>query len=363
MEYFSAVWLYDNGTTAYVNNTVEAEISGGTDFELMGETTDYQYFGFSRRFEMLIFTVGTVGSYGARTWEYTDDASDADSWARSIPLTDDAFASSTSYTQIKVPSDWASVAFSTSKPHAVAAVPDTTARYWLRCSVASVTTTAEISRIQMIPYARYTDPDKVASHLQIGDFSSSTQPTYNEVEDRIHEIESQIDYQTKKSWRYRIKTDEEHEFNLNGIRLMRKPIRSVSYLKIWNGSEYDTKTEARTSDFFYVAETGMIYFARYFLLPARLAMTGPHWWGWGLGEFTFPIQVKYVWGDDLDTSETGPFVTQLASKMTCVELYRTHEYSILAVSGLDKIPLDRKVDQWKLEIDDGIDSLRSIEVL
>jgi len=361
MEDFSAVWLNTAATNAYTDITESVDELNTTGVELLSSTDDYLYFGFERRFEMIVFTLATAGTYTSLRWEYSNEMDEPSSWKKTIPSDDDLFSSINCHVGFKKLDAWQPVVFTTSSPHECTP-PDELGRYWMRVSASAITLAAVASQIECVPYARYTTPEEVASMLQISEFTAATQPTYNRVEDIINQCESRLDYLTKKSWKYRVKSDEEHEFNLNGIKLMRKPIRSVVYVKIWNGSAYETKREARNGDFFSVDELGMLYFARYFMLPARMAMVGPHWWGWGLGEFTFPIKIKYIWGNDIDTDDNGGFISQLAAKMAAIELYRTHDYSIIAVSGLDKIPLDRKVDQWTLEVDEGIESLKSWEV-
>ena len=63
-----ASWLFDNSGSAYVNNTIEAQTEGGTAFLGQGDTSDFLYFGFGRRIDALMFTLGTAGSYGTITW-------------------------------------------------------------------------------------------------------------------------------------------------------------------------------------------------------------------------------------------------------------------------------------------------------
>jgi len=368
MDHFQSIWLYDNSTTAFINNSVEAELAGGTAFELMDETSDYQYFGFPRRVSTVIFKLAVAGSLGALTWEYTDDSADADSWARTIPQVDSSLNSTThdNYVILKPIPNWASVAFSTTKPHAVASVPDTTARFWLRVSAASITTAATVNEIQCVPYAHYTTPSRVSAALQIADFSTSTQPTLAEVEDTIRSVESRLDYRVKKSWRYNLQTNEYHGFNLSGIRLRKDNVRDVISLQIWDGASFETKTgseDDRKNDYFFIPEEGMVYFSRYFLLPARLAYVGPHWWGWGVGEFTKAIKITYIWGRDKDTDERGYEVELLATKMAAIELFRSHDYSAWAISGSDRVPISQKIDQWTIEVEDGLESLRGWEVI
>ncbi len=81
--YFSAVWLYDNSAGAYVNMTTA--MRKGTATDLMGQITDYLYFGLRARHEMALFELDTVGSYAGLTWEYYTEVDGHGSWVEFVP--------------------------------------------------------------------------------------------------------------------------------------------------------------------------------------------------------------------------------------------------------------------------------------
>ena len=120
----SAVWEFDASATTYVDNTVEAATDVGTAFELLGQTTDFHYFGFNRRVDALLFALAVAGSYGTLTWAYGASVS---SWVRFVPVQEFGLSAATGY-MLWEPGEgaeetaWASFALTTAAPHAVASV-------------------------------------------------------------------------------------------------------------------------------------------------------------------------------------------------------------------------------------------------
>ena len=134
-------------------------------------------------------------------------------------------------------------------------------------------------------------------------------------------------------------------------------------LKIWSGADWQIKTQGRTSDFFLVPETGMIHFSRYFLLPARFQSYNAPVWRWGGGEFTMPVKVDYFNGRDLsgDIRESG-IVIDAAKKLAAIDITRSADFGGAVVSGMDRVQLAQRLDGWKMEIDDQLESLRAFEI-
>ena len=367
-QYFEAVWLWDNSAGAYVDNTFESQSSAGTSFPLWGQTTDYVYLGSESRFDMAAFMLESAGNVGARTWEYysgsawTRFTAGSAVWGR-LGMDYDFVADGAETFDRLI--NWAPYAFTNSAPHS-ATPPDTRSRYWIRCSVASVAGSPTIKEIIKRPYASYCTPTEVASLLQLGlDFHASTIPTRNAVEDLIHNAQSYIDFRTRKSWRPNIVENEEHEFLRAGFQLKRTYASKVLRLEVYNGSTYDTKTQGRTEDYFLVPDTGMVYYARFFILPARIVAYGAAsaLWGHGFGEFTFPVRVSYLYGKNIFTDEReGGLVNDITRKQVAADIFTSHDYSLLAVSGSDRIGMDRKVDIWRTEVEEKIDLLQSWEV-
>lgn len=125
---------YETGPT-WTDNTDEAESPSGTPFTLLGAASDYFYFGHRERFNTLYFDLQTLGIYGARTWEYVKGSG---SWG-TLSLTSDG---TTGFSQdgavvFSPPSDW--------KHDTVNAIAE---KFWIRVSVASVTTTATVNQVK-----------------------------------------------------------------------------------------------------------------------------------------------------------------------------------------------------------------------
>ena len=51
----------------------------------------------------------------------------------------------------------------------------------------------------------------------------------------------------------------------------------------------------------------------------------------------------------------------MARKIAAINIWNNHDYGILAVSGADKVMMAQKIENWKFELEDLYDSLRSFE--
>lgn len=364
MKFLDAVWIWDNSVGTFLDRSVEATTSGGTAFSILEDLADFLYFGFANRFDFLKFIGATAGSVGARTWQYSTGTANPIVWKRFIPVINFDFSTVIGAEEWKGNlSNWSSIGFTATDPH-TATPPDTTARYWIRVSVISVTTAPTMNQIEIRPYALYSTPSDVGNLLQLPvTLDATTVPSFNTVEDFINRAQSWIDWRTRKSWKPNIKLNELEEFNIDGVRLLKRDIQNIIKLEIWNGSVFETKTEGRTKDYFPILDIGMVFFSRYFLLPARMITYSAPVWTWGTGEFKFPVQVSYIYGRDFDTDEQASLIWDIATKKASIDLLQSHDYSFLAVSGTDKIPLMNKVDFWREEIEERCDSLRGWEVL
>ncbi|MBI2020079.1 hypothetical protein HYS94_01530 [Candidatus Daviesbacteria bacterium] len=355
--HFSACWVFDASAAAYINNTVESSTVGGTVFTVFDATADYLYLGNETRFDLFTLSMTTFGSLGTIIYEYYNGTA----WTRFYPRHQYDFTINGG-NQWERLSGWATLAFSGTVPHA-ATPPDTTARFWIRLSVSSITTSPTVQEIVMRPYAAYTVPGDVATLLQIPAFSSSTTPTLATIEDFINRAQSTIDFKTRASWRPNIIFDEEYDFDINGIPLRKSHVREVTRLQVWDGASYQTRTQGRTSDYFVVNDLGQIYFSRFFLLPARIVGGGTPIWVWGLGEYNYPVRVSYIHGRDYDRDEQAQIIWNIATKLAAIDVYTSHDYSVLAVSGSDRVTLDRKIESWRIETDEEMDRLRSWDIL
>jgi hypothetical protein len=224
-----------------------------------------------------------------------------------------------------------------------------------------VATAPTVGRIEIRPWASYCSPNDVYRFLQLKeDFTSSTVPSQETVEDYIHAAESYIDYISQKSWKLNMRLDEEYDFNIAGVKLVKRDPRRISRVQVWNGGGYDTIDEGRDQDYFLVPTTGMMMFSRYFLLPARLQSYNAPVWLWGWAEFTFPLRITYFHGRSIERdSEQGGEAFDMARKLAAKEIVRNHDYTLLMASGSDHIELRSKVEDWGREVEEKLESLRS----
>ena len=368
---FTKIFNWDGvGTSSgdYTDVTLEAQSPGGTSFTLFNSSAHYLYLGHSQKFDMAIFDVDTAGSLGALTWQYRKSD---DTWVEFIPASarfavDPDDNEGTQYAFDKdgaeiFPSnlleDWATLTINSAN------------LYWVRVTAASVTTAPTIKRIQCRPFAIYTTSKSVYELLQLKnvlsgtDFTTSTVPSKATVEAFINESQAYIDMNTRKSWRPNLVFDEHHQFNLNGFKLDMSDVQRVLQLKIWNGANWDTKTQGRTNDYFLVPQTGMVQFSRYFLLPARFTSYNAPVWRWGGGEFTMPVKVTYVSGRDINTDMTqGGIVQDIAKKMAAMDVMRNADFGNTIVSGMDRVSMESRIQGWQQEIEDRLDFLTAFEV-
>ena len=360
---------YGVGTSSgdYTDVTLEAQSPAGTSFTLFNSSAYYLYLGHGSKFDMAMFDVDTAGSLGALTWQYYNGSA----WTTFVPASaryeldpDDnegtAYDFSKDGAEIFPPnllSDWSTVAINSAT------------KYWVRVTAASVSTAPTIKRIQMRPYASYCTSKDVYELLQLKnilsgtDFTSSTVPSKNTVEQYILEAQSYIDMYSRKSWRPNYVANEYQQFNLNGFKLDKPDPYKILSLKIWNGASWDTKTQGRTNDYFLVPDTGMVQFSRYFLLPARFTSYNAPVWRWGGGEFTMPVKITYLSGRDIQTDvRQGGIVTDTAKKLAAIDVVRNSDFGGAVVSGMDRVSMESRISAWSEETAENIDSLKAFEV-
>jgi len=356
--FFTAVWVWDSSASSYLNQTIEAQTSTGTAFTVLEDSADYLYLGAQSRTDMALFDLSGLGSLSGLVWQYWNGTA----WTQFVPRIAYDF-SIDGAERFENLVNWTAKAFSNTDPHS-GTVPDTSVRYWIRISASTITAAPTVYRIEARPYAAYCRATDVAHLLQLeSDFSSTTTPTRDTIENYIHHAQDRIDYLTRKSWRVNAIINEEHDFNLDGVRLLHRDVKRITKLEIWNGADYETKDQGRTQEYFYVGNTGMVHFSRYFMLPARMAGYTTPAWRLGYGEFTFPLRITYHYGRDLYTGEQGAEVQELVEKMAAIDVLNHHDYSILMVSGTDKVTLDRKIENWKYDIEQKLEELRGWVVI
>lgn len=352
---FDRIWRYNGGAVTYTDLTDNQRLDSS--FTIMQASTDYLYLGLSRRAIGFVFEVSTGGSYSSLVFEYY---SDSGAWKkcsllRSTDLDVDE------YCVWLVQKDMTLKEFTATSPH-TATPPETgLSLFWYRISAGTVTTAAILSKIRAIPYVAYASAEDVSSLMQIkGGFDYKNSPTVFDVEDKIRSKEAIIDWKTKKSWKFNYSVNEEYPFNINGIKLQGWPVINVYEVSIWTGGEWEVKTFGRNSDYFSVDQYGFIKFSRFFALPARFAYIPPGLGRWDFGEFSFPVHISYAWGRDPEIDRSYHMVGELAQKMAACDIYNSFDKTIYTRSGIDKVTYDRKIENWKTDIEDGLDSLRTV---
>tara|TARA_R100001510_G_C7461004_1_gene81530 strand:- start:22 stop:513 length:492 start_codon:yes stop_codon:yes gene_type:complete len=157
--------------------------------------------------------------------------------------------------------------------------------------------------------------------------------------------------------------DEKHDFNIFGFRPDRPDPYKILELAVWDGSEFDVRSKGRDKDYFLVRDTGMIHFSRYFFLPARFRGFNTPTFRFGGGEFIMPIKIKYLYGRNIGTDvREGPFVTEITKKLAAIEILKNSDFGNLAVSGMDRVPLQQKLQLFQVEVSEGIESLKRVEI-
>ena len=353
----TAVWLFDSSASAYVNNTFEAALDDGTAFELLGDSSDFHYFGFSRRVDALIFAM-TAGSYGALTWAYGASAS---SWIRFVPVQAFNFDKSTGY-MLWEPNlgaeetAWVAFAFTGSNPHGQTPPDTAVSRYWIRVSAASVSTPATIDSVVSRPYVTYATAVDVASQLQLRTaFSSSTVPSLFQVEDLIRSAEDNLVYQMQRSWRPEFIVDELMDFKPFGMKLRYEDIVTIYELAVWDGSSFDVKVVGRDQDWHFEPVTGMIYIATIFLDAMPPQMRRSYSIRRGQGAFKRAVRLNYSYGRDIRRDPLGRTLRQIATKQACIDIVTNMDFAPLIPLGLDTVNLQTKIDNWQTDVTDFID--------
>ena len=365
---FGTIFTATSASSGFTDITQEMQSPLGTATSILNTSSYYLYLGDTEKFDMAVFDVATSGNLGALTWEFYNGSA----WTTFTPSSgrlrydvDETGAGSGYDFNMDGVEMFPSNVLSTWATTAVNSVT----KYWIRVTAASVTTIPQMYRIQKRPYATYCSTQDVFNFLQLNnitgttDFTTTTVPSKNTVEQYIQSAEAKVDYLTRKSWRPAYVAEEYHDFNLNGFKLDRPDPYKMIRLEIWDGSEWETKTTGRKNDYFLLAEVGMVHFSRFFLLPARFMSYNAPIWRFGGGEFMMPVKVSYLAGRDIhaDAREAG-IVFDAARKLTAIEVLRSADFGTLVVSGTDRMQIAQKIDTLSMEVEQMLDSMRAFEV-
>ena len=76
-----------------------------------------------------------------------------------------------------------------------------------------------------------------------------------------------------------------------------------------------------------------------------------------------PVKLKYLYGRNIGTDvREGPFVTEITKKLAAIEILKNSDFGNLAVSGMDRVPLQTKLQLFQNEVAEGIESLKRVEI-
>ncbi len=361
----TAVWEFDDSATAYVNNTVEAASDAGTAFELLGATGDFQYFGFSRRIDALVFALSASGTYGTLTWEYGASIS---SWIQFIPVQSFDLGAASGY-MLWDPrgadeTEWTTFAITTAAPHAVGSVPDSTSRYWLRVSSPiTVTSIASCNSVVARPYVTYATAGDVQRQLQLNTaFSSSTTPTLFTIEEYLRGAEDEIVYQMGESWRLEFLENELIDFNQYGMKIRYEPIINMIELAVWDGSNFQVKTEGRDQDFHIDPRLGMIYVSTIFLDAVPPNFRRSYSARRDQGAFKRGVRVRYIHGHDFRRHMFSKKLSRIVTFKACADFVSNEDFAPLVPLGLDTITLQAKYDNWMRDYTDFINTYSKLKL-
>ncbi len=356
---FSACWRWNSAGAAWVDNTNDA--AAGTNFNFLSATNDRVYVGFEREFKGFVTTLSTNGSYTTLVYHVWDGSA----WVQIIPKIAYTFNQS-KYMLFIVPTSWQPRTFSATDPHTGTLI-DSVSRYWLRISATTVTTTAVISSIKVIPEISYATPTQVYQLLQFKqDFTNTGTPSRRAVIELIKRAESKIDYRTRKSWRWNVENTSYEtqiqlaDYNRWGIPLRKTPILDVYSVSIWSGGSFETLVLGRNQDYFVDNINGIVYISRFFILPAAYSMLG-RYSTFSAGEYKRAVQVDYTYGRSAELDfEQFPRAQDAAIKLSAIDIITSSDYSSLVSSSVQNVNLIEKINQWKADVEENLDQLTGL---
>ena len=364
---WDSIYLWDGSENEYVDLEFAAADIPGAAVSLMGQTTDKLYMGLDRKFHAAYIELSTVGSYNdLPDYEYWNGSA----W-KNLPVIKTYAFNEDGVVQWRVPGDWATTLLvgieNTNTNLKTGTTGDTTsgtARYWVRVSVSTVTTTGTLAKSYPFPAYAYTTPTLISQFLQLRqDFSATTSPSKAEVEALIQRNESRIDRYSTSSWKPNYRHEELYEFSRYGVVLKRQPVLKFIQLAVWDGSKYNILTEGRTSDYFVDPQTGIVPLTR--LLSIPFTYTRSAIYTWGFGEFKRAIQCSYIWGTDTDDDMYNISfgqVEDITTKFVAADIITNYDYTNIIPQGTDRYSLEQKVSQWRESSEERLEELRKVRV-
>jgi len=183
-------------------------------------------------------------------------------------------------------------------------------------------------------------------------FTATSTPSIEDVEDFLLDAEDEIDYRTGHAWREASVADEYHDFPrhpiISGvsfwypIRLHHRSVRSFDSnsgdkIEVWDGSSWtdwvSEKTEGRDEDWWCNYTLGIIWIRRPTLLYRLHACRVTYRYG----ETSVPRDVK-----------------RAAAMLAAIQVLRANDMVGISPDNATSITVDRKIESWKTEIDEII---------
>lgn len=202
----------------------------------------------------------------------------------------------------------------------------------------------------------YCTATQVSELLQIETFSTTTSPTFNQVEAIINRKEDRIDRKLMHGWREKTQTDLFLDATFvetrNGVRfdLPNYSIKTLSSgsgdkLEVWDGSNYIdflvSKTEGRDEDYWLDTTLGVLWIRS----EVRAAQRKP-------------VRITYRYGESVVPGE----IEDLCLYLTAIDVLSMYPRSIsFGEDGSSKtLTQDSKMNYFKQEVKDIYNSLSNI---
>jgi len=368
-QYLDLIYAFD-GSSTYTDITLEMRSPAGTSSTVLADTNDVLYLGNDEKFNLVMFDIDQTGNLGTLVWEYSTGSTWVEFYPGFAEKRYDNSGNRMGQDSYDFTEDGGEFITEDALFNWATRAVNSQTKYWIRVtSTSSVTQAPSIKSIRIRPINSYCTTADVYDLLQLKnvldgtDFTTATVPSKAVVERYIQAAEATIDYRTRKSWRVNYVIDEFQEFNLNGFKLDRADPYKIMDLSIWTGGSWETKDPGRGNDYFLVPDTGMVHFARFFILPARFQTYTAPLWRWGAGEFISPVKISYLSGRSIHgDSREGAFVHEITKKMAAADVLRNSDFGFTTVSGSDRVPMGQKLQMWQVEIDNALDELRGFEL-
>ena len=345
----SAIWLWDESDTGYVNLTRQFVRQSST-HTILTASDDYLYIGYEQRFDTVFFWLHTRGDYSDLVWECWNGTA----WVEFIPIqpNDWDFQSIKSYIQLDLRgpgiADWTIGTIDTAHS---ATPPNDTPRYWIRLS-GTPTIAAVMDSVTIRPYVSIATPRNVQEQLQLADrFTATSFPTFETVEDFLREAEDDIYWDTGHYYRPEIIVHEQLDFNPYGMKLRNHSLLDIIDLELWNGNDWEGKSEGRNEDWHYDPYTGLIYLSTIFLDSIPPILRRGYSSRRQQGLFKRGIRVSYVFGHDARSDGYTIAMQRAIVKHAAAAIAMGRDFAGLIPDGLDRIPLSEKAKTWNEEVD------------